>query len=405
MVEIDGLIDDYARLLVRVGLGLRPGQRLLVDADVEHAPLVRAVVRAGYEAGAKWVDVHYADAYVKRELIAHGPREALGYGPPWLVERVEQAIAEQAALLSVTGDPEPGLFADLDGRRVGAARMAKVTEARRHGIGQRRLAWTVAGCATRGWASQVFGEPDLERLWQAIAHTVRLDEADPVAAWQAHAERLGRRARRLTERRFDAIRFRGPGTDLTVRLLAGSTWRGPADTTVWGQRHVPNLPTEEVFTTPDARGTEGVVRSTMPLSLLGVMVRDLELRFEGGRIVEANASEGVEVVRAQLESDERAPYLGEVALVDGGSRVGQTGIVFSNTLYDENASCHIAYGSAYPFVVEGAAELDPEAQLAAGINYSSVHTDLMIGGPQVDVDGLAGGRPVPLLRAGEWQLR
>jgi aminopeptidase len=405
VLEPARLIEDYARLLVRVGVNLQPGQLLLVDADVEHALLVSAVVRAAYHAGASWVDVHYGDQHVQRELIVHGPDEALDYSPPWLVDRVEQALAARAAILTIVGDVDPNLFGDLDGSRVGKARMAAVSAARRRGVAEQGLAWCVAGCATAGWARQIYGEPDVERLWREIARTVRLDEPDPESSWREHVDRLLERTVALNERRFDAVRFRGPGTDLTVRLLPGSTWRGAAEETIWGQQHLPNLPTEEVFTTPDFRGTEGVVRSTMPLVLNGVVVDELVLRFEGGRIVQADAATGADVVRSQLGRDEQAAFLGEVALVDGSSRVARSGTVFFHSLYDENASCHIAYGQSYPFVVEGAAKLGAEEQLAAGINRSTVHTDLMIGGSQVEVDGLLRGEAVALLRGDEWQLR
>ncbi len=405
MTDLDTLIEEYARLVVDVGVNLQPGQLLLVDADVEHAPFVAAVAKAAYEAGASWVDANYSDQRVKRSFIQHAPDESLTYSPPWLVQRATQTIEGRGAILSLTGDADLNVFADLDPTRVGATRMVALREARRRGIDERTLAWCVAGCATRGWAQQIFGEPDVERLWRELARTVRLDEDDPVAAWREHVARLNERRRLLTERRFDAIHFRGPGTDLTVKLLPGSTWEGAEAETVWGQTHLPNVPTEEVFTTPDLRGTEGVVRSTMPLALLGVVVRDLELRFENGKIVEVNASEGADVVRAQLASEPQAPYLGEIALVDGESRVGQSGIVFFDTLYDENAASHIAYGGAYPFVVEGGAELDRDGQLAAGINVANVHTDLMIGGNDVEVDGVKNGEAVPLLRGGTWQLR
>jgi aminopeptidase len=402
----DGLLDRYARLLVEVGANLREGQPLAIDAQVEHSELVRAVARAAYDAGASWVDVRYADQVVRRALLDSDlPDDQIGRSPPYLIKRISDLGEAEGAEIAIIGQPDPHLFDGVDGSRVAAAQMLDLARARRDQTTGGRVAWSIGACPTPGWAEQVFGEPDVDRLWKAIADTVRLDEPDPVAAWREHVEKLKRRCALMTERGFDGLHFRGPGTDLRIGLNRGMRWIGGVLETEWGQEHVPNLPTEEIFTSPDWRRTEGTVRSTRPLELLGAMVNDLELRFEGGRIVDVNASEGADVVRTQIESDEQGAFLGEVALVDRESRVGQSGITFFNTLFDENATCHIAYGTAFAFVAEGGSEMSREERLEAGLNQSAVHTDLMIGGPEVDVDGLtADGEAVPLLRDEVWQL-
>jgi aminopeptidase len=397
-------IDAYADLIVRVGANVQPGQTVYVAALVEHAPLTRAIARAGYAAGARLVDVRYVDQHVYRSFVQHAADEDLTQTTPWLMARTE-ALSDGGALIMIAGDPEPELLADLDQARVGKARPVDAMNRQLKAQNARTVNWTIAAFPTEGQATQVFGEPDVERLWEAIAHSVRLDEDDPVAAWREHVDRLAARCAQLDERAFDAVRFSGPGTDLTVGLLHGSRWTGGGITTAGGVRHVPNLPTEEVFNCPDWRRTEGTVRSTRPLSLGGTIVRDLEIDFAGGEAVDVRASSGADTVRAQMDGDEYGRRLGEIALVDGESRVGQTGLTFFNTLFDENATCHIAYGSAVTFGIDGIDGLSPDELRGRGINVSSVHTDFMIGGPEVDVDGITSdGKAVPILREDAWQL-
>ena len=403
-MEPDDRLDRYAELAVRVGVNLEPEQVLGVHALVEHAPLVRAIARAAYRAGARYVDPVYIDQHVRKATVERAPEEVLTWSTPWSLRRLEQR-AQRGAVISITGEPEPDLFDGVDGERLGRARPVELARRALHLMNQHRFATTIIGCPVEGWAAKIFGEPDVERLWRAVAYTVRLDEPDPVAAWEEHIERLGERAAGLNARRFDALRFSGPGTELTVGLLPTSIWRAAEDVTDWGRKHVGNIPTEEVYTAPDLRRTEGTARSTYPLAVDGIVVEGLEVRFEGGRAVDVRAEKGADVIRGQLAIDEAAPYLGEVALVDGDSRVGQTGITFFDTLFDENAASHVAYGCGFNYCVEGGEGLSDEEAHALGLNRSAVHTDFMIGGPEVDVDGLdASGSETPIIRDNRWEL-
>ena len=392
-------LTRYARLAVSVGANVQPGQLVVVTGTVEHAPLMREIAREAYRAGARQVEPVYQDRRFTRAHIEFGPEESLGATAPWLLTMMNTLRAEHGSYIQVVADAEPNLFADLPSAKTGKWRPREFTAAWGEAIGERSINWTIVAFPTEGWARLVFGKPDVESLWQAVEKAVRLDREDPVAAWREHVAKLKRTADALTQRHFDSLRYRGPGTDFTVGLLPSSVWVAGGDVTSYGLPHIVNLPTEEVFTSPDRRRAEGKLRSTRPLDIRGAVVRDLEFEFHEGRIIGVKASTGEDGVRAQLAVDANANRLGEVSLVDGSSEVGKLGLTFSNTLFDENATCHIAYGAGFAYCVED------EADRAAGMNLSAIHTDFMVGGPEVEVDGKEpGGAWVPILRNNEFQI-
>jgi aminopeptidase len=391
----DDRLERYAELAVRVGANVQPGQEVFVHGLVEHADLVRALTRQSYRAGASFVNVGYGDQHIRRAMIEFGPEEALTYTPEWM-KTLAQSTGGNAQL-GTSGNPEPELLADLEGERVGRAIPVESVEIYRALHRKSSINWCGVGAVAEGWARQVLGEPDVERLWELVAFSMRLDEDDPVAAWREHLDRLDARAAALTGLRPDAIRYRGPGTDLTVGLLETAFWGSARFHTASGIEYVANMPTEEIFTTPDPSRAEGTIRSSMPLSLGGQLIRGLELTFEDGRIVNVDADAGADVVRGHMANIENADRLGELALVTKESRVGQTGTLFYNTLFDENATCHIAYGFGVPNAFEG----EPDERM----NAARIHVDFMVGGPDLQVDAvLADGNEIPLIREEEWQL-
>jgi aminopeptidase len=405
-VTPDERLDRYARLAVEVAVNLQPDQFLRISAEPEHLPLVRALGRVAYERGARYVETHYRDGHLKRARIEHAPEDSLEWSPPWTMALLDHMIDTRGATIAITGDAEPELLADLDQRRAQRTRARSAAQKLLDAENRRLIQWTIVGYPNEGWARAVFGEPDVERLWDAVMTATRLDEPDPVAAWTEHIELLRDRAASLDDRRFTAVRFRGPGTDLHVGLAPSHRWLTAAEETVDGVPHLVNVPTEEVYTTPDRRQTHGTVRSTFPLALNGSIIRGLELRFENGRIVDVRAESGADAARQEMATDEGASFLGEVALVDGDSRVRRTGVVFLDTLFDENAACHIAWGQGIPTALDGGEQMTNGQLEALGYNDSIVHTDFMIGGPEVTVLGVElGGAEVPIIEDDAWVLR
>jgi aminopeptidase len=322
---------------------------------------------------------------------------------PWAIERTREWAAERGLSITLTGDPDPHLLDDADPAKAAALPLEEVLAYREALLGQ-QLRWTVAAAPNPGWARQVFGEPDVERLWDAVATAMRLDEDDPVAAWQGRAAELAVRGRALTALGLTEVRYRGAGTDLTVGLLPGTQWTGGGSTDPDGFPYMPNIPTEEVFTSPDRRRADGTISLTKPVIINGQVVEGLRVTFSGGRIAEIAAASGADAVRAQLHTDEGARSLGEVSLVDRDSRIAKAGILFHNTLFDENAGCHVAWGQSFPFAVAGGQEMSDAVRYETGLNRSAVHTDVVIGGEGMTVTGTGPQGTVEIIRHDEWVL-
>jgi aminopeptidase len=393
-------LQRLAELVVRFGSNVQPGQIAAIGTEPGKEELTRALAEEAYKAGAKFVDVASFDLHVKRARILYGNPDDLEFVPSWYGDRILALGEQRCARIGLTGPTEPGLLADLDPERVGRDTLPFLKETIKV-VNDRTTNWCAAPCPTRPWAKLV--HPDLEedeaylKLWEQIARVCRLDEDDPKAAWTARMDTLVGVAQKLTDRRFDALHFEGPGTDLRVGLLPSSIWQAARFETVEGIVHAPNIPSEEVFTAPDPQRVDGVVAATKPLALMGSIVRDLVVRFEGGRATSFDATEGGETLKAIAGRDEGAARLGEVALVDRHGRVGAEDTIFYDTLLDENAASHIALGGAYAAT---AGEEDHDR-----LNQSAIHIDFMIGSDEVSVTGLtADGDRVPVLVGGEWQL-
>jgi aminopeptidase len=397
------LLERYAELIVGFGANVQPDQVVAVEASPEAAPLVHRIARLAYERGARYVDVAYFDPVVKRLRAELADGDSLSWVPPWLGRRILDLGELDAARIRLSPIVPPGLLSGIDPARASRDRLPSVREVLKT-IEDRSIAWTISPFPTAAWAQVVFPELEppaaVDALWRDLEHVCRLDEPDPVDAWQRRMRELWEAASRLDELDLDALRFVGPGTDLTVGLLPSSRFakEGGSSTTRTGIHHVPNLPTEELFTTPDPERTEGFVASTKPLDVNGSLVTGLRIRFEGGRAVEIEADENAEALRERCATDDGASRLGEVALVDGKSRIGRLGRTFFSTLLDENSASHLALGDAYSHPIADPADLPR-------INESEIHLDFMIGSDEVTVSGVTrGGDEVPLLVGGAWQI-
>jgi len=401
-------LDRLAEVAVNVGLGLARGQELVMTATLDTLPLVRRITAHAYKAGAKYVTTLLMDEESTLLRYEYGPDESFDFAPSWYYDGLAAAYKSGAARLAIAGG-NPGLLSQQDPERVGRANRA-VSKAYRPAlefITRHDINWTIVAAATPAWAATVF--PDLSadqavaKLWDAIFAASRADLPDPVAAWKSHDAGLHRRADLLNQKRYAELHFRAPGTDLRVGLADDHRWLGGGTTAGNGRYCIPNMPTEEVFSTPHKDRTEGYVTSTKPLSHQGTMIEGIRVRFESGRVVEAKASKGEEVLNRMIETDDGARRLGEVALVPHSSPIAHSGLLFNNTLFDENAACHIALGQAYSTCIKNGDKLTPEQLAKLGANESLIHVDWMIGSGKMDVDGItASGAAEPLMRQGEW---
>jgi aminopeptidase len=390
-----------AQLAVRFGANVQPGQLVALSSEPGKEELARAIAEAAYAAGAEYVDLSVFDVYLKRARALHADRDTLGYVPPWLGER-QRALGEmRAARISISGPVAPHALDGIDPELIALDMLPRLPESMAL-VNARTTNWTIVPGPTREWAMLAHPrlEPAaaLERLWGEVAHICRLDEDDPIAAWEQRFTALQRVTGELTRRRFDRIRLHGPGTDLTVGLLPSSRWVSAGFETIDGIPHHANVPSEEVFTTPDPERVDGVVTATKPLFVSGATVTGLTMSFQNGRAVVIDADENAEVLRGLVARDDGGARLGELALVDGEGRIGPLGTVFYDTLLDENAASHIALGAGYHTGIE--AEED-----RARVNSSQIHVDFMIGSEALDVTGItADGDAVALLRGGAWQI-
>ena len=406
--EFDQMLGKYADVVVRIGLNLRKGQRLLIRAILDDAPLVRKVTESAYQAGAIFVDVAYTDERLTRIRLEHADPDSLTEVPNWILARFEEYYERMDAELAIAST-DPELLSGIAPNLIAKYRKAvsqKMEPLRKY---ENSTNWCVVATASPAWAKKVFPELSVqeaqEKLWGEIFASCRIDTADPIQAWSKQVNDLKKYQSYLNDQRFAALHYKAPGTDLTLGLPEKHLWQGAEAEFKNGITGIPNLPTEEVFTTPHKEKVDGTVTATRPLNYLCALIEDFSLTFENGRVVRMGAKKGEETLRKMIETDEDAGRLGEAALVPNSSPISQRGILFYNTLFDENASCHLALGNSYRETIIGGEDMSDEEFEAQGGNKSLVHTDFMIGSDKLDIDGLkADGSRTSIMRSGEWAV-
>lgn len=401
-------LSKYAELAVKVGVNIQKDQYLYIAASTDAVDFVRLVTKIAYEEGAKQVFVDFSDDQVGRSRYQLAPEDSFDFFPPWKVQEREWLAEQGAAFMSIVSQ-DPDLLKGIDPKRIAAFQKAAGTALNKYRqyVQSDKISWTVIAAPSKGWASKVFPElPEEEQmgaLWDAIFKATRADLENPVQAWTEHNDALHEKVDYLNKKKYAKLHYTAPGTDLTIDLPKGHLWCGAGSINERGDEFMANLPTEEVFTVPHKDGVNGYVSSTKPLSYGGNIIDEFKITFEKGRIVKVEAKQGEEVLKNLVATDEGSHYLGEVALVPHDSPISNSGLLFFNTLFDENASNHLAIGSAYAFCLEGGKTMSPEELMENGLNQSITHVDFMVGSAEMNIDGITeDGQREPVFRKGNW---
>ncbi|NSP78956.1 aminopeptidase [Enterococcus faecalis] len=402
-------LKKYARLIAETGVNVQDNHTVVLQISVDQAPLARLITEEAYRLGAAEVIVQWSDETIQREFLAHAATDRIENVPQYKIDQTDDWIAKAASRISVVSS-NPDALAGVDAQRVAAFQAAngKALVNLRKATQANKVSWTVVAAASEGWAAKVFpelatSEEQVDALWNEIFKTTRIYEENPVIAWNIHDKKLQEKAAELNEQQFTALHYTAPGTDLTIGLPKNHLWEGAGSYNARGEEFMANMPTEEVFTAPDSRRVDGYVSSTKPLSYAGTIISGMKFTFKDGKVVDFSAEQGEEALKNLLAIDEGAKHLGEVALVPDPSPISQSGLIFYNTLFDENASNHLAFGSAYAFNLQGGTEMSEEELAEAGLNRSQTHVDFMVGSDKMNIDGIKeDGTIVPVFRNGDW---
>ena len=402
-------LKKYARLIAETGVNVQDNHTVVLQISVDQAPLARLITEEAYRLGAAEVIVQWSDETIQREFLAHAATDRIENVPQYKIDQTDDWIAKGASRISVVSS-NPDALAGVDAQRVAAFQAAngKALVNLRKATQANKVSWTVVAAASEGWAAKVFpelatSEEQVDALWNEIFKTTRIYEENPVIAWDIHDKKLQEKAAELNEQQFTALHYTAPGTDLTIGLPKSHLWEGAGSYNARGEEFMANMPTEEVFTAPDSRRVDGYVSSTKPLSYAGTIISGMKFTFKDGKVVDFSAEQGEEALKNLLAIDEGAKHLGEVALVPDPSPISQSGLIFYNTLFDENASNHLAFGSAYAFNLQGGTEMSEEELAEAGLNRSQTHVDFMVGSDKMNIDGIKeDGTIVPVFRNGDW---